>query len=122
MLFLSLFTPAAAPSGPPSAQHMAEMGQLIETMSKAGVLVATGGIKSRTTGMKVVRREDGISAEDGPVAGSSLMPAAGYALLRAGSRAELVRHLQKFLQMAGEGACEVIEVMEPPPQQVGAGT
>jgi hypothetical protein len=120
MLFLSLFIPAAAPSGPPSAEHMAEMGRLCETMSKAGVLVATGGIKSRNTGMKIARRHDRITVEEGPVAGSSLMPAAGYALLRAGSREELVRHVQKFLQTAGEGTCEIIEVMEPMPQQASA--
>jgi hypothetical protein len=120
MLFLSLFTPSAAPSGPPSAEHMAEMGRLCETMSKAGVLVATGGIKSRNTGMKIARRQDRITVEEGPVAGSSLMPAAGYALLRAGSREELARHVQRFLQVAGEGACEIIEVMEPMPQQASA--
>ncbi|MGH8287886.1 MAG: YciI family protein [Steroidobacteraceae bacterium] len=120
MLFLSLFTPAAAPSGPPSPEHMAEMGRLIETMSKAGVLVATGGIKSRKTGMKIARRQDRIAVEDGAVAGSSLMPAARYALLRAGSREELVRHLQKFLQVAGEGTCEIIEVMEPASRESSA--
>lgn len=120
MLFLSLFTPAAAPSGPPSAEHMAEMGRLIETMSKAGVLVATGGIKSRNTGMKIARRQDRVTAEDGPVAGSSLMPAAGYALLRASSREELARHVKTFLQVAGEGTCEIIEVMEAMPQQAPA--
>ena len=120
MLFLSLFTPTAAPSGPPSAEHMAEMGRLCETMSKAGVLVATGGIKSRHTGMRIARRQDRITVEDGPVAGSSLMPAAGYALLRAGSRADLVRHVQSFLQTAGEGTCEIIEVMEPMPPQASA--
>lgn len=120
MLFLSLFTPAVAPSGPPSAEHMAEMGRLIETMSKAGVLVATGGIKSRNTGMKIARRQDRVTAEDGPVAGSSLMPAAGYALLRASSREELARHVKTFLQVAGEGTCEIIEVMEAMPQQAPA--
>jgi hypothetical protein len=120
MLFLSLFAPAVAPSGPPSAEHMAEMGRLIETMSKAGVLVATGGIKSRNTGMKIARREDRVTVEDGPVAGSSLMPAAGYALLRASSREELVRHVKTFLQVAGEGTCEIIEVMEAMPQPASA--
>jgi hypothetical protein len=120
MLFLSLFTPAVAPSGPPAAEHMAEMGRLVETMSKAGVLVATGGIKSRSTGMKIARRRDRITVADGPVAGSSLMPAAGYALLRAGSREELARHVQTFLRIAGEGTCEIIEVIEPLPQQACA--
>jgi hypothetical protein len=116
MLFLSLFTPAAAASGPPSEQHMAEMGRLIETMAKAGVLLATGAIKSRTTGMKIVQRRDRTTVEEGPVAGSSLMPAAGYALLRAGSREELARHVEGFLRVAGDGACEIIEVTEPMPQ------
>jgi len=78
--------------------------------------VTTGGIKSRDTGMKIVRRQDRVSVEQGPVAGSSLMPAAGYALLRAGSREELAQHIRKFLQIAGEGTCEIIEVMEPPPR------
>lgn len=120
MLFLSLFTPAVPTSGPPSAEHMAEMGRLIETMSRAGVLVATGGIKARSTGMKIVRRQDRLTVEDGPVAGSSLMPAAGYALLRAASREELARHVQKFLQCVGDGTCEIIEVMEPVPQETSA--
>ena len=117
MLFLSLFTPSVPPSGPPSPEHMAEMGRLCESMSKAGVLVATCGIKSRSTGMKVVRREGRFTVEDGPVAGSSLMPAAGYALLRAGSREELARHVQKFLQVVGDGSCEIIEIFDQPPQQ-----
>ena len=78
--------------------------------------MTTGGIKSRDTGMKIVRRQDRVSVEHGPVAGSSLMPAAGYALLRAGSREELAQHIRKFLQIAGEGTCELIEVMEPPPR------
>ncbi|MGC3980190.1 MAG: hypothetical protein QM808_02930 [Steroidobacteraceae bacterium] len=117
MQFFSLFTPAAAPSGPPSAEHMAKMGKLIEDMSKAGVLVATGGLLSRNTGMKVVRSNGVFTVEDGPVAGSSLMPAAGYALLRAGTREELVKHVKTFLDVAGDGKCEIIQVMEGPPPQ-----
>ena len=45
------------------------------------------------------------------------MPAAGHALLRASSREELVRHLQKFLQIAGDGTCEIIETFDHPPQE-----
>lgn len=115
MLFLSLFTPAVPASGPPDPEHMAEMGRLMQSMSAAGVLVSTGGIKSRNTGMKIVRRQGRVTAEDGPVAGSSLMPAAGYALLRAQSREELVRHIERFMQVAGDGTCEVIELIEPQP-------
>jgi hypothetical protein len=54
---------APPPSGPPSPQLMAEMGRLIESMSKAGVLVATGGIESRSTGLHIARREDRYTVE-----------------------------------------------------------
>ncbi len=112
MLFLSLYTPAAAPSGPPDAEHMAKMGQLMEEMTKAGVLVTAGGILSRKTGMKVTRKNGTYTVEDGPVAGSSLMPAAGYALLRANSREELAKHIRAFLEIAGDGSSELIQVMD----------
>jgi len=65
MQFLSLFTPAVPPQGPPDPQHMAQMGKLMEEMAKAGVLVATGGIKSRDTGMKITRRKGTVTVEDG---------------------------------------------------------
>jgi hypothetical protein len=94
---------------------MAKMMQLMEEMTRAGALVATGGILSRNTGMKVVRKSGSITVEDGPVAGSSLMPAAGYALMRADSREELVKHLKAFLEVAGDGSSEVIQVMDGPP-------
>ncbi|HUN26758.1 MAG TPA: hypothetical protein VMU67_10645 [Steroidobacteraceae bacterium] len=115
MQFLSLFTPAVPPHAPPDPAHMAQMGKLMEDMVKAGVLVATGGIKSRNTGMKITRRNGTVTVEQGPVNGSSLMPAAGYALLRAKSREELVGHVEKFLQLAGDGTSEIIEVMESVP-------
>jgi hypothetical protein len=114
MQFLTLYTPAAAPDGPPDAEHMAKMGKLMEKMSNAGVLVTTGGILSRQTGMKVVRKNGNYTVEDGPVAGSSLMPAAGYALLRANTREELVQHIKTFLEVAGDGTSEVIQVMDGP--------
>jgi hypothetical protein len=111
MLFLSLYTPAVASQGPPDPQHMARMGQLMEEMTKAGVLVTTGGILSRQTGMKITRKNGQYSVADGPVAGSSLMPAAGYALLRANTREELAKHIERFLEIAGDGTSELIQVM-----------
>jgi len=117
MQFLCLYTPAVPPSGPPSAEHMARMGKLMEDMTKAGVLVTTGGIMSRNTGMKVVRRNGSVTVENGPVPGSSLMPAAGYALLRAGSREDLVKHIKTFLDAAGDGTSEIIQVFDGPPPQ-----
>ena len=115
MQFLTLYTPAVVASGPPSAEHMVKMGKMMEDMTKAGVLMATGGILSRNTGMKITCKQGKYLVEDGPVAGSSLMPAAGYALLRASTRDELVKHVKAFLEVAGDGTSEVIQVMDGPP-------
>lgn len=115
MQFFTLYTPAVAPSGPPGADHMAKMVKLTEDMSKAGVLVASGGILSRTTGMKVVCKQGQFAVEHGPVAGSSLMAAAGWAILRAGTREELAQHIKTFLSIAGDGTSEVIQLMDGPP-------
>jgi len=117
MLFFSLYTPAVSPSGPPSAAHMAAMGKLMEDMTKAGVLVSAGGILSRQTGMKVTLKSGALKVENGPVAGSSLMPASGFALLRAASREALAKHIDAFLQSAGDGTCEIIQLMDGPPPQ-----
>ncbi len=73
MQFLTLYTPAVPPSGPPDPEHMQKLGKLMDTLRKAGVLVAAGGILPRSTGMKVVRRNGTFSVEHGPVPGSSLM-------------------------------------------------
>jgi hypothetical protein len=118
MQFLSLYIPAVASSEPPDAAHMAKMGKLMEDMTQAGVLVGTGGISSRNTGMKVARNNGAFNVEDGPVAGSSLMPAAGYALLRANTREVLVKHVKTFLDVVGDGKCEIIQLMDAPPPQV----
>jgi len=91
---------------------MAEMGRLMDEMTRSGVLVTAGGILSRQTGMKISQNQGSVTVENGPVNGSSLMPAAGYALLRAGSRDELVQHVKKFLTIAGDGKSEIIQVME----------
>jgi len=115
MQFLTLYTPAIPASGPPSAEHMARMGKLMEDMTKAGVLVSTGGIASRNTAMKVSRKNGAFTVEDGPVMGSSLMPAAGYAVLRAATREELVKHVKAFLEVAGDGTSEIIQTMDGPP-------
>ena len=115
MQFLTLYTPAVPPKGPPAPEHMAKMGKLMEDMFQAGTLIATGGIMSRNTGLKVTCRNGTCTVEDGPVTGSSLMPAAGYAVLCASSREELVNHIKSFLQLAGDGTSEVIQVMDGPP-------
>ncbi len=114
MQFLSLYTPAVPSSGPPSPEHMAQMGKLMDDMIKEGARHDRRGILSRQTGMKVVRKNGQVTSDHGPVAGSSLMPAAWLPALpaRTNSREELADHIKTFLDVAGDGTCEIIQVMD----------
>ena len=38
----------------------------------------------------------------------------GYALLRAASKEEIVKHTKRFLEVAGQGTCEIYQLYEPP--------
>jgi len=114
MQYFTLYTPATPFAGRMDAENIAKMNELTESMTSAGVLVTNGALMSRNTGMKVVRKNGNITISDGPVSGSTLMPAAGYALLRADTREELVKHVKDFLEVAGDGTTEIIQVMDPP--------
>ena len=116
MLFLSLYTPAVKSSGPPSPEHMAKMGALIEKYSKEDVLVMTGPLgKSGPGGVKVRLDKGEVSVAYGPFADSTLMAASGFALIRASSREDAVEKTQEFLRVAGDGVSELLQVLEMPP-------
>jgi hypothetical protein len=115
MLFLSLYTPATNPSGPPSSEHMAEMGKLIEKFMKDGTLIYTGPLgKSGPGGAKVRLSKGDFTVTPGPFADSVLMGASGFALLRANSREEVIEKTKEFLEVAGDGESEILQVLEMP--------
>jgi hypothetical protein len=114
MQFLSLYTPAAAPSGPPSAEHMAKMGALMETMTKKGALIATGGLGRSDDAFKLTLKSGKLSAADGPFT-DVFAKASGWALMEANSREELTPLIRQFLDVAGDGECEIMPVFGGPP-------
>jgi hypothetical protein len=116
MLFLSLYTPAVKSSGPPSPEHMAKMGALIEKSMKDGRLVHTGGLgKNGPGGAKIRLTKGDLSVALGPFTDSVLMGAAGFALFRAESREAAAQYLREFMEVAGDGECQILQVLEGPP-------
>jgi hypothetical protein len=115
MRFLTLYTPSTPMSGPPSPEMMEKMGKLMETEKRAGHLVTTGGLKKRETGGLTVTRKDGkYDVVSGPQ--TPWMRANGYAILEAKSRDEVIEQVKHFLDVAGDGISEVIEIADMPPQ------
>jgi hypothetical protein len=111
MKFLSIYRTAAdRVCQPPTEKNMAEMGQLIDRSTKAGTLVATGGVLPNPKIATRVRRAGGkVTVKDGPYTESKEL-IAGFAVLEATSPEHAVELVSEFLEVAGEGDCELYEL------------
>ena len=112
MRFLSIYKGAES-DAPPTADEMSSMGQLIEEMAKAGVLLATEGCLPSATGARVRLANGKVSVTDGPFAEAKEV-VGGFALLQVGSKAEAIEWTRRFLQVAGDGECEIRQLYETP--------
>jgi hypothetical protein len=110
MRIISLFTPKVTNS-PPSPELIANMGKLIEDGMKAGWLIATEGVQWGTVGTRVRRADGKITVVDGPFAEAKEV-IGGYALLNVKSREEAVALARRFLEVAGDGSCEMHQLFE----------
>ena len=111
MRFLSIYKTAET-GAPPTPEHMAEMGKLIEEMTKAGVLLATEGCLPSALGARVRRSGEKLTVTDGPFAEAKEV-IGGFALLQAKSKEEAIELTKRFLKVAGDGECEVRQVFDP---------
>jgi hypothetical protein len=102
------------PAEGPSPELMQRMGELIEEMSKAGVMLGTDGLTPSAQG-KRVRYEGGqLSVTDGPFTESKEV-VGGYALMQCKDIAEAVEWTKRFLKVHEEHwtvTCEVREIAE----------
>jgi hypothetical protein len=112
MRFLSIYR-AVERNTPPTAEHIAAMGQLIEESMRAGELIATEGCLPSALGAKVRLSGYAISVTDGPFTESKEV-IGGFALLEASSKEEAIEMARKFLRIAGEGECEIRQVFTAP--------
>ena len=112
MRFLSIYK-CAETGQPPTPEHMAEMGKLIDEHTKTGALLATEGCLPSALGARV--RKDGakVSVSDGPFTESKEV-IGGFAMLQARSKAEAIELAKGFLAVAGDGECEIRQIFEAP--------
>lgn len=93
----------------PSAQLMADMGKLMEELTKAGKLVDTAGLRPTAEGKRVRLAHGKLSATDGPFTESKEV-IGGYAMLEAESMDEALELTRRFLAVHGDEwnvECEV---------------
>jgi hypothetical protein len=115
MKFISIFTHQPTNRQPTQAE-MEQMGKLIEDAMKEGWLLATEGVSFNGIGLKIHKPAGGaITITDGPFTEAKEV-LGGYAIIEASSRAKLIEHTTRFLEVAGQGTCEIhqLHVMPSP--------
>ena len=110
MKFLSIYKSVERGS-PPTPEEMANMGKLIDKHMKAGTLLATEGCLPSALGARVRLSNGKTTVTDGPFTESKEV-VGGFAILQANSKEHAIEMAKEFLQVAGEGECEVRQVFE----------
>ena len=110
MKFLSIFKTVER-GVPPTAEEMAAMGKLIDKHMRSGSLLATEGCLPSALGARVRLSNGKATVTDGPFTESKEI-VGGFAVLQANSKQEAIELAKEFLQVAGEGECEIRQVFE----------
>jgi hypothetical protein len=96
---------------PPDPKLMAKMDALIDEMTKAGVLQATGGLAGTKKGARVRFEGGKRTVIDGPFAESKEV-VAGYAILNLPSKAAAIEWAMRFGEVVQVNEVEVRQVAE----------
>jgi hypothetical protein len=112
MKFLSVYK-SVERGVPPTQEEMDKMGKLIEQEMKAGTLLATEGCLPSALGARVRISDGRVTVTDGPFTEAKEV-IGGFAILQANSKAEAIEMARRFLEVAGEGECELRQVYEAP--------
>ena len=112
MRFLMMTTnDSSQPSTPPSPEMYAAMGKLLEEMTRAGVLLATGGLDPQQATR--IKNENGkITVTDGPFT-EAKEAVVGFALIEAKSKEEAIEYSKRFWSVVGNGQGVIHQVFGP---------
>jgi hypothetical protein len=97
---------------PPEPELVHKMGEFIEEVAKTGILLATDGLKPSSEGKRVRRSGGTVTVIDGPFTESKEL-VASYALMQFDSMDDAVYWTKRFLEVLGEGECELRPIYEP---------
>ncbi|HEY3107122.1 MAG TPA: YciI family protein [Chloroflexota bacterium] len=118
MRFLSIYK-SVERGTPPTAEEMAAMGKLIEEAARAGWLLATEGCLPSALGARVRLADGKVTVTDGPFTEAKEV-VGGFAILQAESKEEAIELTRRFLDVAGEGECELRQLYEAPAFDAGS--
>src|SRR6266568_3587048 len=99
----------SVPIPPPSPEMFAKMGAFVEEATKAGVLLATGGLAPVEEATKVKYADGEFTVLDGPFSEAKEL-VGGWALMETRDKAEAIEWTKRFLTIAGPGESTIRQV------------
>jgi hypothetical protein len=112
MRYLSIFK-SVEQATPPTPEEVEAMGKLMAEMGSEGKLLATEGCLPSARGARVRRSGGDTTVTDGPFTEAKEV-VGGYAILQADSKEEAIELAKRFMNVAGDGECEIRELYEQP--------
>jgi hypothetical protein len=115
MRFMLTFKTDEAPQPGLSAckEHLPEMAKLMGELTAAGVVQKSEALLPSDTGARAVYAAGKVTVTDGPFAEAKEV-VAGFCIVNVKSKSEAVALAGRFLTIAGDGRCEILEVFERP--------
>jgi hypothetical protein len=102
----TLANEAELPTEPPPPEVFERMGTFVEEATKAGVIVATGGIAPTAEGSVITLKDGAFTVLDGPFTEAKEL-VGGWALMECRDLSEAVEWSKRFLSVLGEGEVRV---------------
>ena len=119
MRFLSMIRIDESTGQVPSEQLMADMGKLIDELTRTGQLVSTAGLRPTSEGVRVrLHRGGRLAVTDGPFTEAKEV-IGGYAIFEFRNKEEALASAVEFMQLhrqhmpGWEGTCEVRAMARP---------
>ena len=115
MRFMMLMIPLGYETAPPDVQldpeRVKAMMKYNEALKEAGVLITLDGLHPPSMGARVSFATGKPVVTDGPFTEAKEV-IGGYALLKADSKAEVIALSKQFLDVVGQGTCEIHQLFE----------
>jgi hypothetical protein len=106
---------------PPSPELMQAVGKLGEELTKAGIMLDTGGLLPSRTGARIRVTKGKVAVTDGPFTETKEV-IGGYAVMQVASREEAIELGRRFMQMHADvlgpdyqGELEIRQMFDQPP-------
>ena len=96
----------SVPIPPPTPELYQKMGEFMEEATKAGVVVATGGLAPIDEAIKVTLHDGEFTVLDGPFTEAKEL-IGGWALMEVRDRDEVSEWTKRFLSVLGEGESRI---------------